>query len=72
MAARLQTLDGRLPRVEDREHAFALACTMALADGVILESEKAFVAQLATALRIDEPRANEILGEVLALEPAED
>lgn len=66
--ARLQTLAGRLPSKADKEHAFALACSMALADGIVLDEEKAFVDELARSLGIDQSRADDILEELKALE----
>lgn len=70
-AARLRSIAGRLPRMQDKEHAFALACSMSLADGVILDEEKAFMEELGKALGIGETRVEEILDEVKALEPDE-
>jgi tellurite resistance protein len=71
-ATRLASIAGRLPRTEDKEHAYALACTMAMADGVILDEEKALWGELAKALGIADARAEEILEEIKALEPDEE
>lgn len=65
---RLKSIAGRLPSKADKEHAFALACNMALADGVVLDEEKQFTDELASALGIDGKRAEEILDEVKSLE----
>jgi len=70
--ARLKAVAGRLPSKADREHAFALAATMAQADGVVLDEEKDFFATLRGALAIDEKRADEIMDELKALEPDEE
>jgi tellurite resistance protein len=61
---RLKSIAGRLPSKADKEHAFALACNMALADGVVLDEEKSFTDQLAKALGIEEKRAETILEEI--------
>ncbi len=71
-AARLKTLGPRLPRPADKEHAFALACSMALADGIVLDEEKQFVDELAGSLGIAQDRADTILDELKALEPDEE
>ena len=68
-ANRLRSIAGRLPRMQDKEHAFALAATMSLADGIVLEEERAFMEELGAALGIDVSRIDEILEEVKALEP---
>ena len=68
---RLKSIAGRLPSKADKEHAFALACNMALADGVVLDEEKQFTDELAKALGIDDDRANAILEEVKSLETDE-
>jgi tellurite resistance protein len=70
--ARLRSIAGRLPSPADREHAFALACNMALADGIVLDEEKAFTNELATALGLADGRADAILDELRALEPDDD
>jgi tellurite resistance protein len=69
---RLKSIAGRLPSKADKEHAFALACNMALADGVVLDEEKDFGAELAKALGIASERADEILEEIRSLEPDEE
>lgn len=69
---RLKSIAGRLPTKADKEHAFALACNMALADGVVLEEEKAFTEELSRALGIDATRADAILEEIRSLEPDEE
>ncbi len=71
-AARLKTLGPRLPRPQDKEHAFALACSMALADGIVLDEEKQFVDELAASLGIPQERADMILDELKSLEPDEE
>lgn len=71
-ASRLKTLGPRLPRPQDKEHAFALACSMALADGIVLDEEKQFVDELAVSLGISQDRADTILDELKALEPDEE
>jgi tellurite resistance protein len=71
-ASRLKTLGPRLPRPQDKEHAFALACSMALADGIVLDEEKQFVDELAQSLGISQERADTILDELKALEPDEE
>ena len=68
---RLKSIAGRLPSKADKEHAFALACNMALADGVVLDEEKDFSTELAKALGIDATRSEEILDEIRSLEPEE-
>ncbi|GAC1355563.1 MAG: hypothetical protein NVS3B10_09070 [Polyangiales bacterium] len=68
---RLKSIAGRLPSKADREHAFALAATMAQADGVVLDEEKELVSTLGTALGLDAARAAEIVDELRALEPDE-
>lgn len=70
--ARLKSIAGRLPTKADKEHAFALACNMALADGIVLDEEKEFTAELAKALGIDDGRADSILDEIRSLEPDEE
>lgn len=70
--SRLKTLGPRLPRPQDKEHAFALACSMALADGIVLDEEKQFVDELAASLGISPERADTILDELKALEPDEE
>lgn len=69
---RLKSIAGRLPSKADKEHAFALACNMALADGVVLDEEKEFSDELAKALGIEGARASEILDEIKSLEPADE
>ena len=71
-ASRLKTLGPRLPRPQDKEHAFALACSMALADGIVLDEEKQFVDELAVSLGIAQERADTILDELKSLEPDEE
>jgi tellurite resistance protein len=71
-ASRLKTLGPRLPRPQDKEHAFALACSMALADGIVLDEEKQFVDELAVSLGISQDRADTILDELKSLEPDEE
>jgi len=68
---RLKSIAGRLPSKADKEHAFALACNMALADGVVLDEEKQFTDELAKALGIEDTRAHDILEEIRSLEPDE-
>lgn len=68
---RLKSIAGRLPTVADKEHAFALVCNMTLADGVVLDEEKAFTDELAAALGLDAKRSAEIVEEINALEPDE-
>ena len=68
---RLKSIAGRLPKKEDREHAFALSCTMAMADGVVLDEEAEFFKLLANSLGIGEARGEEILDELKSLEPDE-
>ena len=68
---RLKSISGRLPTKEDKEHAFALSCSMALADGIVLDEEAAFFTTMASALGIEAARADEILDELKALEPEE-
>ncbi|MBI2391248.1 MAG: tellurite resistance TerB family protein [Deltaproteobacteria bacterium] len=70
--SRLKSIAGRLPTKADKEHAFALACNMALADGVVLDEEKEFTAELAKALGIEATRADSILDEIRSLEPDEE
>ena len=60
-----------MPRKEDKEHAYSLACTMAMADGIVLDEEKELFTQLAGALGIDDARAEELNEELKALEPEE-
>ena len=69
---RLKSIAGRLPSKADREHAFALAATMAQADGVVLDEEKELVSTMAKALGLDDARADEIVAELAALEPDEE
>ena len=71
-AGRLKTLAGRLPALADREHAFALACTMALADGVVLDEERQMFTELAAALGISADRADAIFDDIKSLETATD
>ena len=68
---RLKSVAGRLPRKEDKEHAYALACNMAMADGIVLDEEKDLFAELSKALGLDEARADAIHDELKALEPDE-
>ena len=70
--SRLKSIAGRLPTKADKEHAFALACNMALADGVVLDEEKAFTEELGQALGIDAERSAAILEEIKSLEPDEE
>lgn len=70
--ARLKSIAGRLPSKADKEHAFALACNMALADGIVLDEEKQFTDELARALNIEDARAADILEEIRSLEPEEE
>ena len=69
---RLKSIAGRLPTKADKEHAFALACNMALADGIVLDEEKAFTDELAKALGIGDDRAAGILEEISSLVPDEE
>ena len=69
---RLKSIAGRLPTAADKEHAFALALNMALADGVVLDEETSFAQELASALGIESARADELLDELKALEPDEE
>ncbi len=69
--ARLKSVAGRLPRKEDKEHAYSLSCNMAMADGIVLDEEKELFSQLAKALGIDDARAGELNEELEALEPEE-
>lgn len=66
--ARLKAVAERLKTPEDREHAFALACSMALADGVVLDEERALIDELRVALALDDARMDEILEELKSLE----
>lgn len=69
---RLKSIAGRLPSKADKEHAFALAATMAQADGVVLDEEKDFFDAMRVALGIDSKRGDEILEELQSLEPEEE
>jgi tellurite resistance protein len=69
---RLKSVAGRLPRKEDREHAYALSCNMAMADGIILDEEKELFAELAKALGLDDKQVEAIHEELKALEPEEE
>lgn len=69
---RLKAIAGRLPTAADKEHAFALACNMMLADGVVLDEEKAFTEEFQKALGIAQERADDILDELKSLEPDEE
>lgn len=60
-ARRLQTLGADLPTVEQRENAYGLAVSMALADGELAVEEKTFLIQLRRSLELDEERATRIL-----------
>jgi len=68
---RLKSIAGRLPSKADKEHAFALAATMAQADGIVLDEEKEFFASMRAALGIDDARGEQIIHELEALEPDE-
>ena len=68
---RLKSIAGRLPSKADKEHAFALAATMAQADGIVLDEEKDFFTAMRDALGITAARADEIIEELTALEPDE-
>jgi len=69
---RLKSVAGRLPRKEDKEHAYALACNMAMADGIVLDEEKELFGELGKVLGIDDARAEAIHEELKALEPEEE
>lgn len=60
-ARRLQGLGADLPSIEQRENAYGLAVSMALADGELAPEEKTFLIQLRSALELDEERASRIL-----------
>jgi tellurite resistance protein len=69
---RLKSIAGRLPSKADKEHAYVLSVSMANADGIVLDEEREFFTLLRGALGIDEARAEEIEGELKALEPDEE
>jgi tellurite resistance protein len=69
--ARLKSIAGRLPSKADKEHAYALAATMAHADGIVLDEEKEFFDAMRKALGIEDARGAEIFDELTALEPDE-
>jgi hypothetical protein len=68
---RLKSIAGRLPSKADKEHAFALAATMAQADGIVLDEEKELFGLMRDALAISAERADEIVEELKSLEPDE-
>ncbi len=61
IAARLESLIGDLVSVTERENAYGLAVSMALADGELADEEKSFLIQLRHALAMDEEHAARIL-----------
>lgn len=60
-AARLEQLIGDLVSVSERENAYGLAVSIALADGELAPEERAFLVQLRRALDLDEAHAERIV-----------
>ena len=63
---RLVTLLDELPTPEQRETAYGLAASMCIADGEVADAERAFLADLADALELEEARAALVLQSVVS------